>query len=79
MKFLRSCKNQQNNDDFLTVGGMGHTSSIALGISIAQTNRRVICLDGDGSLIMHMGACAIIGKQKPNNFIHIVFFEQSLP
>lgn len=58
--------------DFLTVGGMGHTSSIALGISLGQPGKRILCLDGDGSLIMHMGAMPIIGSQKPSNLVHII-------
>lgn len=58
--------------DFLTVGGMGHTSSIALGVALGQPNRQVICLDGDGSAIMHLGALPIIGSIKPKNFVHIL-------
>jgi phosphonopyruvate decarboxylase len=59
--------------DFLTVGAMGHTSSIALGIAIEKPGRDVICLDGDGSAIMHMGSLAINGmKSDLKNFKHIV-------
>ena len=58
--------------DFLTVGGMGHTSSIALGMALAKKNRKVICLDGDGSLIMHMGALAIISEKSPRNLKYIL-------
>ena len=68
---LRAKKNQVQ-DDFLTVGGMGHASSIALGISISKPEKRIICLDGDGALIMHMGALPIIGDLKPKNFIHVL-------
>ena len=59
--------------DFLTVGSMGHCSQIALGITLAKPERQVYCLDGDGAVIMHMGAMAIIGSSKPKNFKHIVF------
>jgi len=62
-----------HNRDFLTVGSMGHCSQIALGIALAKPDRQVYCLDGDGSVIMHMGAMAIIGSSKPKNFKHIVF------
>jgi len=62
----------EKQQDFLTVGSMGHTSSIALGVALGKPHRRVICLDGDGSLIMHMGAMPIIGSLKPANFIHIL-------
>jgi phosphonopyruvate decarboxylase len=58
--------------DFLTVGGMGHTASIALGVALGQPGRRVLCLDGDGSVLMHMGALPIIGSIKPKNLIHIL-------
>ncbi len=58
--------------DFLTVGGMGHTASIALGVALGNQKKRVICLDGDGSVLMHMGALPIIGNLKPKNLIHIL-------
>jgi phosphonopyruvate decarboxylase len=58
--------------DFLTVGGMGHTASIAMGIARAQPDRRVVCLDGDGSAIMHMGALGVIGNSGPSNLLHVV-------
>jgi phosphonopyruvate decarboxylase len=58
--------------DFLTVGGMGHASHIALGIALQKPERSVYCLDGDGALLMHMGALALNGTQKPRNFKHII-------
>jgi phosphonopyruvate decarboxylase len=58
--------------DFLTVGGMGHTSSIAMGLARARPNQLVVCLDGDGSLIMHMGALGVIGNAASQNLLHIV-------
>ncbi|MFC1940372.1 phosphonopyruvate decarboxylase [Chloroflexota bacterium] len=64
--------NQGHGRDFLTVGGMGHASQIALGIANQKPNRKVLCLDGDGAAIMHMGAMAINGVQNCENFIHIV-------
>lgn len=67
----RERKMQRHDNDFLTVGSMGHSSQIALGISL-NTNRKVICLDGDGALIMHMGSLGIIGKYAPRNFYHIL-------
>ena len=59
--------------DFLTVGSMGHASSIGLGVALAQPDRKVVCLDGDGALLMHLGALPIIGAQQVKNMIHIVF------
>ena len=58
--------------DFLTVGGMGHASQIALGIALQKGARRTYCLDGDGAFIMHMGASAVNGFSGCSNFIHIV-------
>ncbi len=62
----------ETKKDFLTVGSMGHCSAIALGIALQKTNSQVICLDGDGAFLMHMGALALIGNKNPDNFIHIV-------
>lgn len=64
---------QGHEKDFLTVGSMGHSSKIALGIALQKPDRQVYCFDGDGSVIMHMGSLAIIGQQNPKNFKHIVF------
>ena len=51
---------------------MGHSSSIALGIALQTPNRRVWCLDGDGAALMHLGAMALIGANKPANLVHVV-------
>lgn len=59
--------------DFLTVGGMGHCCSIALGVAQQRPNREIWCLDGDGSALMHLGSLAVIGNQAPENLIHVVF------
>jgi len=68
----REKKSQGHEKDFLTVGGMGHASQIALGISLFKKNRTVFCIDGDGALIMHMGALAVNADNAGNNFKHIV-------
>lgn len=64
--------NLSDHADFLNVGAMGHASQIALGIAIGRSERTVICLDGDGSAIMHLGSLAVIGQRKPANFQHII-------
>lgn len=61
-----------NMKDFLTVGSMGHTSSIALGAALGRKDLRVVCIDGDGAMLMHMGGIAIIGDHAPNKYIHVV-------
>jgi len=70
---FREKQGQGHEKDFLTVGGMGHASQIALGIAIQKKNRQVFCLDGDGALLMHMGALAINASMGCKNFKHIVF------
>ena len=64
---------QEHKTDFLTVGSMGHSSQIALGIALQKQDKQIYCFDGDGSVIMHMGSLAIIGQQAPKNFKHIIF------
>lgn len=63
---------QSHKYDFLTVGSMGHSSSIALGVAINKPNTKVWCVDGDGAVLMHMGAMAVIGATAPKNMIHII-------
>jgi phosphonopyruvate decarboxylase len=67
----RILRENNSNRDFLTVGGMGHCSQIALGISL-NSKRNVICIDGDGAVLMHMGSIPIIGQFGNKNFIHII-------
>ncbi len=69
----RAALGQGHERDFLTVGSMGHASQIALGIALAQPQRRVWCFDGDGAAIMHMGSMAIVANKSPKNYIHVVF------
>ena len=69
----REMKGENHVHDFLTVGSMGHSSQIALGIALAQKGRKVYCFDGDGAVIMHMGSLGIVGKLSPKNFYHILF------
>ena len=63
---------QSHQYDFLTVGSMGHSSSIALGVALNRTDRRVWCIDGDGAVLMHMGSMAVVGACKPSNLVHVV-------
>ncbi len=69
---LREKNKESHNKDLLVIGGMGHTSSMALGIAL-NTDKYVYCFDGDGAVIMHMGALAVNGHYKPKNLCHIVF------
>lgn len=74
---IREEKGTGHNYDFLTVGSMGHSSSIALGIAMQNPKAKIWCIDGDGAVLMHMGAMAVIGKAAPNNLIHIVINNES--
>lgn len=69
---IRTANGQSHKRDFLTVGSMGHSSSIALGIAISKPDTKIWCIDGDGAALMHMGAMAVIGATSPENLIHIV-------
>jgi len=69
---LRAARGEDHAHDFLTVGSMGHASAVALGIALHRPERRVICIDGDGAALMHMGAMATIGAIAPENLVHIL-------
>lgn len=69
----RELKGQGHEKDFLTVGSMGHSSSIALGIAIEKPERNIYCLDGDGAFIMHMGTISNVGSLSLKNYRHIIF------
>ena len=58
--------------NFYTYGSMGLCSSIALGMALS-TDEKVVSLDGDGSLLMNMGAIATIGRERPENLIVVVW------
>lgn len=74
---IREALNMQHKYDFLTVGSMGHSSSIALGVAINKPEKKVWCIDGDGAVLMHMGAMALIGNISPDNMVHIVINNMS--
>lgn len=69
---IREKNGEGHECDFLTVGSMGHASSIALGVALNKPKQKIWCIDGDGALLMHMGAMPVIGSIKPCNLVHIV-------
>lgn len=69
---IREANGQGHKCDFLTVGSMGHSSSIALGIAVNRPDKKIWCIDGDGAVLMHMGAMAVIGANHPANLVHVV-------
>lgn len=68
---IRERRGEGHASDFLTVGGMGHASSIAMGMALG-TDRRVYTVDGDGAFLMHLGAAAVAAQQAPNNFRYVL-------
>ena len=61
-----------NADDVYASGGMGHAVSLAMGLARAQPQRRVVCIDGDGSFVMHLGASLVAAQRAPSSFLHVV-------
>lgn len=57
---------------YYSIGAMGQASSAALGLALGRSDKRVIVLDGDGSLLMNLGALVTIASQRPTNLIHFV-------
>lgn len=69
---IREANGQSHKYDFLTVGSMGHSSSIALGVAVNKPEAKIWCIDGDGAVLMHMGALAVIGANAPVNLVHVI-------
>tara|TARA_B110000971_G_scaffold1047_1_gene943 strand:+ start:18 stop:911 length:894 start_codon:yes stop_codon:yes gene_type:complete len=69
--YLRNKYKIRNSSDFYMVGGMGHTASVALGYSLSS-KKNVICIDGDGSLLMHLGSIKTVGTFANKNFKYIL-------
>ncbi len=69
---IREANGQSHKYDFLTVGSMGHSSSIALGVALHKPDRKIWCVDGDGAVLMHMGSMAVLGANKPKNLVHVL-------
>ena len=63
---------QTHHQDFLTVGSMGHSVMIALGIALKKRTRRIFCLDGDGAMLMHLGSLVVCANHAPEHFVHVV-------
>ena len=70
---LREKNGTDSSRDFLTVGGMGHASAIALGVAQSEHDREVWCFDGDGAALMHLGTMANIADHGRSNYFHAVF------
>ncbi|MCR4787583.1 MAG: phosphonopyruvate decarboxylase [Lachnospiraceae bacterium] len=69
---IRERNGEGHGKDFLTVGSMGHSLSIALGVALNKPGVKVWCVDGDGATLMHMGSLAVTGNICPGNLVHVV-------
>ena len=69
---IREANKQGHSHDFLTVGSMGHSSSIALAIALQKPEKKIWIVDGDGAVLMHMGSMAVLAANNPKNVVHIV-------
>tara|TARA_B100001142_G_C14320353_1_gene650154 strand:+ start:13 stop:1113 length:1101 start_codon:yes stop_codon:yes gene_type:complete len=76
LMYLRNKYDLNNSKDFYMVGGMGHASSVALGFSIS-TNKKTICIDGDGSFLMHLGSIKTAGTFANKKFKYILLNNNS--
>jgi phosphonopyruvate decarboxylase len=69
---LREQRSQTHGTDFYTVGSMGCASSIGLGVGLAESDKQVYILDGDGAALMQLGTMATIGHYKNKRIKHIL-------
>ncbi len=67
---LYACEDRSNQ--LYMVGSMGCASAFGLGLAWAQPKRRVVVLDGDGAMLMRMGALATLGYERPANLVHVL-------
>lgn len=67
---LYAAKDRDSN--FYMLGSMGLASSIGLGLALARPERRVISLDGDGSVLMNLGTLATIAHHAPENYLLLI-------
>jgi phosphonopyruvate decarboxylase len=67
---------EDRENQLYMVGSMGCVSSLGLGMALAQPERRVIVIDGDGAALMRLGALATIGYERPANLLHILLDNQ---
>ena len=63
----------KSNLDLPIFGAMGKASSVGLGLALARPDRKILVLDGDGSILMNLGSLITVADQQPKNFVHFVF------
>lgn len=57
---------------YYSIGAMGQASSAALGLALGRPDKRIVVLDGDGSLLMNLGSLVTIANEAPRNLVHFV-------
>ncbi len=67
---LYACEDRHNQ--LYVVGSMGCASCIGLGLAWARPDRRVVVLDGDGAMLMRLGALATLAYEQPKNLVHVL-------
>ncbi len=68
---------RDSSKNFYMQGSMGHAASIGLGVALSQPEKKVVVLDGDGAILMHLGVLSTIGRYRPRNFHHIILDNES--
>ena len=76
LMYLRDKYKIKKSSDFYMVGGMGHTSSVALGYSLSS-KKKTICIDGDGSFLMHLGSIKTVGTFANKNLKYVLLNNNS--
>ena len=76
LMYLGEKYNLNKSSAFYMVGGMGHTTSVSLGYSLFS-KKKVVCIDGDGSFLMHLGSIKTIGTFANNNFKYVLLNNNS--
>ena len=76
LMYLRKKYKIKKNKDFYMVGGMGHATSVALGYSLSN-KKKIVCIDGDGSLLMHLGSIKTAGTFAKKNFKYVLLNNNS--
>ena len=64
---------KDRKENFYMLGSMGLASSIGLGLALARHDRKVMVLDGDGSVLMNLGTLATIAHNAPENYLLVIF------
>ncbi|CRG87785.1 hypothetical protein PISL3812_04806 [Talaromyces islandicus] len=69
---IRKENGQDLSQNFLSIGAMGHTYPLAYGVQIGHSKGRVVCIEGDGSFLMHVSNVAVLAAHAPPSLIHVV-------